>query len=110
MGPRLSLAQGHPGTGRSLGGHWAGTRGHCGPWEPWGPGDGDPASPIPIQGLIPPPPGPVTVPVPTGDTLVSPTPAGPTCCHPQGVDGDMGTVPSATITPNCPPTGDGSTV
>lgn len=33
-GPRLSLAQGHPGTGRSLGGHWAGTRGHCGPWEP----------------------------------------------------------------------------
>lgn len=107
MGPHPFLAQGHPWTGRSLGGHWAGTRGHHGPWEPWGPRDRDLASPIPAWGPILHPRCPcacrghLSVPHPSKD---------PPPCHPQGGDMDMGIVPSATSAPSCPLIGDGFTV
>lgn len=110
MGPRLSLAQGHPGTGRSLGGHWAGTRGHCGPWEPWGPGDGDPASPIPIQGLIPPPPAPSPSLCPQGTHWCPPPQQDPHAAIPREGTGTWGrcqvppspqTVPPLGTAPPC---------
>jgi len=90
----------------TLGGHWAGTGGHRGPWEPWGPGDGDLASPILAWGPI----LPLAVPEPAGDTVVSPTPARAATRRPQAGDRDTGTVPSATSTPNCPLPGDGCTM
>lgn len=35
-------------------------------------------------------------------TRLSPAPAGAAPCHPPGGNRDRGTVPSATVTPNCP--------